>query len=107
MLDDAPRWGRPVEVDSDQIETLIENNQCYTMWEIADIFKISKSIVIGKNEKCVFLFYGKNLNGLSGQPNTSTPHPQGLPDSERGIGLWVGEMGYKMDVLENIPTALS
>ena len=30
-LDDAPHSGRPVEVDSDQIETLIENNQCYTM----------------------------------------------------------------------------
>ena len=28
-LDDAPPSGRPVEVDSDQIETLIENNQCY------------------------------------------------------------------------------
>ena len=26
-LDDAPQSGRPVEVDSDQIETLIENNQ--------------------------------------------------------------------------------
>ena len=26
-LDDAPRSGRPAEVDSDQIETLIENNQ--------------------------------------------------------------------------------
>ena len=34
----------PVEVDSDQAETLIENNQCYTMQEIADILKISKSI---------------------------------------------------------------
>ena len=30
-LDDAPRLGRPVEVDSDQIETLIENNQQYAM----------------------------------------------------------------------------
>ena len=29
-LDDAPRSGRPVEVDSDHIETLIESNQCYT-----------------------------------------------------------------------------
>ena len=29
-LDDAPWLGRPDEVDSDQIETLIENNQCYT-----------------------------------------------------------------------------
>ena len=26
-LDDAPRSGRPIEGDSDQIETLIENNQ--------------------------------------------------------------------------------
>ena len=44
-LDDAPRSGRPVEVDSDQIETLIENNQRYTMREIADILKISKSSI--------------------------------------------------------------
>ena len=43
-LDYAPWSGRPVEVDSDQIETLIENNQCYSMWEIADVLKISKSI---------------------------------------------------------------
>ena len=28
-LDDAPRSGRPVEIDSDQIETFIENNQLY------------------------------------------------------------------------------
>ena len=32
LLDDAPWSGRPVEVDSDQIETLIETSQCYTMW---------------------------------------------------------------------------
>ena len=43
MLDHAPWSDRPVEVDSDQIETLIENNQHYTKWEIADILKISKS----------------------------------------------------------------
>ena len=30
LLDDAPWSGRPVEVDSDQIETLIENNKCST-----------------------------------------------------------------------------
>ena len=41
-LDDAPQSGRPVEVDSDQIETLIENNQRYTTQERADILKISK-----------------------------------------------------------------
>ena len=44
-LDDAPRLGTPVEVDSNQIETLIENNQRYTTREIADILKISKSSV--------------------------------------------------------------
>ena len=42
-LDDAPLSGGPVEVDSDQIETLIENNQRYATWEI-DIFKKSKPI---------------------------------------------------------------
>ena len=35
--------GRPVEIDSDQIKTLIENTQFYTTWGIADIHKISKS----------------------------------------------------------------
>ena len=28
-LDDALWLGSPVEVDSNQIETLVENNQCY------------------------------------------------------------------------------
>ena len=44
LLDTAPRSGRPVEVDSDQIETLIENNQRYTTWEIADILRISNTM---------------------------------------------------------------
>ena len=44
-LVDAPRSARPVEVDSDEIETFIENNQRYTTREIADILKISKSSV--------------------------------------------------------------
>ena len=44
-LANAPRSGRPVEVDSDQIETLTENSQCYTTWEIANILKISKSSI--------------------------------------------------------------
>ena len=44
-LADAPWSGRPVEVDSDQVETLIENNQRYTMWETANILKISKSSI--------------------------------------------------------------
>ena len=44
-MDNAPWSSRPVEVDSNQIKTLIENNQCYTTQEIADILKISKSSV--------------------------------------------------------------
>ena len=43
-LDHAPQLGRLVEVDSDQIDTLIENSQHYTTQEIANIFEISKSI---------------------------------------------------------------
>ena len=45
-LDNAPWSGRPAEVDSDQIETLTENNQCYVTQEIPDILKISKSIML-------------------------------------------------------------
>ena len=69
MLEDAPQSGRPVEVDSDQNETLIENNQCYTTLEIANILKISKSITLLVKMKNVFLFYGKKPYGLFGQPN--------------------------------------
>ena len=35
-LDTAAWSGRPVEVDSNQTETLIENNQCYATRERAD-----------------------------------------------------------------------
>ena len=57
--DDAPRSGRQVEVDSDQIETLTENNQCYNMQEIANTFKISKSTKLLAKMKNVSLFYEK------------------------------------------------
>ena len=43
-LDNAAQPCKPGEVNNDQIETLIENNQCSTTWEIADIPQISKSI---------------------------------------------------------------
>ena len=53
--------GRLVEVDSNQIETLIENNVIYTTWEIANILKISKSVklLVKMQKKCVF-FMDKN-----------------------------------------------
>ena len=44
-LDHAPWSGRPAEVDSDKMETLIENNQRYTTPEIANILKISKASI--------------------------------------------------------------
>ena len=58
--------GRPVEVDSDQIETLTENNQHYTMWEIADIRKISKSIKLLVKVNNILQ---KHPYRLSGQPH--------------------------------------
>ena len=42
LVDDTPWLGRPIEVDRDQIGTLIENNQHYTTGEIADILKMLK-----------------------------------------------------------------
>ena len=42
-LDNEPWSGRPVDTDSNQIETLTENNQCNTSREITDILKIPKS----------------------------------------------------------------
>ena len=65
MPDDASRSGRPVEVDSDQVETLIEYSQCYTVWEIANILKISKSIKLSVKVKSVSFMYR-----LFDQPNT-------------------------------------
>ena len=66
-LDDTPRLGRPVEVDNDTIKTLIENNQHYTTWEIADILKISKSIKLLMKMKNV-LFYRKNHMEILANP---------------------------------------
>ena len=61
LLDDAPRSGRPVEVGSYQIETLIENNQCNAMQEIANILQISKSIkLLVKMKNTCFYFAEKN-----------------------------------------------
>ena len=68
-LDDAPWSGRPVEVDSNQIETIIENNQHYTTQEIADLFEISKSIKFLMKMKNISFILWKKICGLFGQPN--------------------------------------
>lgn len=55
--------GGPAEVDSDQIETLTENIQHYTMWEIGrHTQNIQTSNVIGENEKYVFYLMVKNMD---------------------------------------------
>ena len=59
-LDDAPQLGKSVEVDSKQIETLIENNQCYTIQEIANILKIYKPIKLQVKMKNVSFILQKN-----------------------------------------------
>ena len=66
--DDVPRSGRPVEVDSDQIGTLIENNYCFTMWEIDDILKISKSIKLLVKMKNVSYFMEKTKQTFLANP---------------------------------------
>ena len=43
LLDNALWSDRPVEVDSNQIKTLIENSQHYTRWETENMLKISIS----------------------------------------------------------------
>ena len=68
-LDDAPWLSRPVEVDSNQIEILTENNQCYTTWERADIVKISKSMKLLVKMNHVSFILQRKLNGLFSQPN--------------------------------------
>ena len=68
-LDHAAGLGRPVEVDSDQIKTLIENDQHSTTREIANILKIFQSIkVLVKMKMSVIL--QKKLSKLFGQTNT-------------------------------------
>ena len=48
-LDYAPWLSRLLEVDNNQIETLNENNQFCTTWELVNILKIHKSIkLMGK-----------------------------------------------------------
>ena len=64
------RAQRPVEVDSDQINTLIEISQCSTMQELANLLKISKSIKLLVKMKSVSFILQKQLNRLFGQPDT-------------------------------------
>ena len=68
-LEGAPWSGRPVQVNSDQVETLTENNQHSTTQEAANILKISKSVkLLVKMKNCVSYFIENNIR-IFGQPN--------------------------------------
>ena len=71
MLDDTLQLGRPVKVDGDLIKTSVENNQCYTLQEITDIRKLSKSIkLVVKMKMCLFILW-KKLSTLFAQPKSN------------------------------------
>ena len=65
---DAPRSHGPVEVGSDHTETVIENNQHYTVGEIADTLKISKSTKLLAIMKNVFYFTERNHRDFLANP---------------------------------------
>ena len=66
FLQDDGWSGRLVEVDSNQIETLIENNVIYTTWEIANILKISKSVkLLVKKKNVSFILWKKHTDFLA------------------------------------------
>ena len=59
-LDHAPWLGGPVEADSDQTDTLIENSQClYHEGDGRHSQNVQINKVIGENENSIFLFYRK------------------------------------------------
>ena len=69
MLDNAPRSRRPVEVDSDQMETLTENSQGYTTWAIAEVLKISKSVkLLVKTKNVSFSIWKKPHKNILASP---------------------------------------
>ena len=64
-VDDAPRSGGPVEVDSNQIETLIENNQHFTTWEIVEYSKYPNhrlKIICTCLVMLIILMFGFHIN---------------------------------------------
>ena len=70
LPDEAPQCGKPAEVDSDQIKTLIDNNQYYTTQERADILKISQSVKLLVKMKNVSFILQKKTHELFGQPKS-------------------------------------
>ena len=59
-LKDAPRSGRPTEVDEDKIKTMIENNWCSTTREIAEKLNILNEIQLTKRISICDLLLKRN-----------------------------------------------
>ena len=68
LTEDAPQLGRPVEVGSNQIMTLIKNNQCYMTRDIADLLKISKSMQLLVKMKNMSFILWKNHTDFLADP---------------------------------------
>ena len=76
-LDNAPQLVGQVVVDTNQTETLIENNQCYTTWKIADMLKISKSsdeIICTCSVMLITLMFGFHISWAKKNFLTVFPH---------------------------------
>ena len=85
------------EVDSNEIETLIENNQCYTTGERADKLKTSKSIKLSVKRKNVFfILCKKNPYRPFGQTHTSME--LSFPRTEKTGGSGFREWGKESAV---------
>ena len=63
------RSSRPIEIDSDQTETWIEDHQHSTTEELAGILKIFKSIKLLVKTKSMSFILQIKLHELFGQPN--------------------------------------
>ena len=72
LLDDAPWSGRPVEIDSDQIKTLIENDQHSTTQDIANCGE--------QNQKQMTLVWSRQHKVYKTKWSHSC-QPRRLPDS--------------------------
>ena len=86
-LDDAPPLDRPAEVDSNQIKTLVENYQCYTIQEMGNILKISKSMRLFVKIKTMYFILLKKPHGPFGQPNITEPLLGATHDDEKDLSL--------------------
>ena len=65
-------WADQLKLIRDQIETLIENSQCSTTWEIANILQISKSIKLLVKMTNVSFSLQKKTYRIFGQPDSQT-----------------------------------